>query len=64
MILKQFNILSIPTVQKSLKTIIKLGKDVTEKCQETNVVHRFNCNLIYSKIKSSGREFSFTHQFN
>ena len=31
-------------MEKSLKSIIKLGKDLTEKWQQTNIVYSFKCN--------------------
>ena len=42
-ILKQYNIISIPLVKKSLNSIIKLGKDVTKKWDRTNIVYKFTC---------------------
>lgn len=42
-ILKPYNIKTIPIVNKNLKSIVKLGKDKTEKWSETNVVYKFNC---------------------
>ena len=41
--MKQYNIISIPLVKKSLNSIIKLGKDVTKKWDRTNIVYKFTC---------------------
>ena len=30
-------------VNKTLKSIIKLGKDSTNKWEQTNIVYKFNC---------------------
>ena len=38
-IFKKYNISTIPLVEKSLNSIIKLGKDFTEKWQQTNIVY-------------------------
>ena len=42
-ILKPFNFRVLPLVKKSFNYIIKLGKDVTDKWDRTNVVYKFTC---------------------
>ena len=42
-IFKKYNISTIPVVNKTLKSIIKLGKDSTNKWEQTNIVYKFNC---------------------
>lgn len=42
-ILKEYNISTIPIVDKNLKSIVKLGKDTTKKWEQTNVVYQFYC---------------------
>ena len=42
-ILKPFNFRVLPLVKKSFNSIIKLGKDVTDKWDRTNVVYKFTC---------------------
>ena len=37
------NISTIPLVNKTLKSVMKLGKDSTNKWKETNIVYKFNC---------------------
>ena len=32
-----------PFVNKTLESVIKLGKDSTNKCEQTSIVHKFNC---------------------
>ena len=39
----KYNISTIPVVNKTLKSIIKLGKDSTNKWEQTNIVYKFNC---------------------
>ena len=34
---------TIPVVNKTLKSLTKLGKDSTNKQEETNIVYKFNC---------------------
>lgn len=49
-IFKEFNVHTLPLVEKSLNSIIKLGKDKTDKWDQTNVVYKFdcsNCSAIY-----------------
>ena len=41
--LKKFNIRTVPLVNHSLTRIIKLGKDKSEKWNETGVVYKFDC---------------------
>ena len=42
-ILKPFNFRVLPLVKKSFNSIIKLGKDVTDKWDRMNVVYKFTC---------------------
>ena len=42
-ILKSFNFRTLPVTKKSFSSIIKLGKDITEKWDRTNVVYQFAC---------------------
>ena len=42
-ILKSFNFRILPLIKKSFSSIIKLGKDITEKWDRTNVVYKFVC---------------------
>ena len=42
-ILKSFNFRTLPVIKKSFSSIIKLGKDITEKWDRTNVVYKFEC---------------------
>ena len=41
--LKKFHIHTVPLVNHSLTRIIKLGKDKSEKWNETGVVYKFDC---------------------
>ena len=42
-ILKPFNFCALPIVKKSFNSVIKLGKDHTDKWDRTNVVYKFFC---------------------
>ena len=42
-IFKKYNISTIPVVNKTLKSIIKLVKESTNKWEQTNIVYKFNC---------------------
>ena len=42
-IFKQYNITTIPTVNKSMNSVIKLGKDKSDKWDQTGVVYKFTC---------------------
>ena len=42
-ILKPYNFRILPLVEKSLSSVIRLGKDPTKKCDKTNVVYKFFC---------------------
>ena len=42
-IFKKYNISTIPVVNKTLKSTIKLGKDSMNKWEQTNIVYKFNC---------------------
>lgn len=42
-ILKFVNILTIPIVKKNFKSVIKLGKDRSDKWQTTNIVYKIDC---------------------
>ena len=42
-IFKKFNMSTILIVEKSLNTIIRLGKDIIDKWEQTNVVYKINC---------------------
>ena len=42
-IFRKYNISTIPVVNKTLKSIIKLGKDSTKKWEQYNIVYKFNC---------------------
>ena len=42
-ILKKFNVSTIPIVEKSLNSIIRLGKDITSKWDQINVVYKIHC---------------------
>ena len=47
---KQYNITTIPTVNKSMNSVIKLGKDKSDKWDQTGVVYKFtykNCPATY-----------------
>ena len=41
-IFKKYNISTIPVVNKTLESIIKLGKDSTNNWEQTNIVYKFN----------------------
>lgn len=40
---KKYNISTIPLVNKSLNSVIKLEKDVTQKCNHNINVYEFDC---------------------
>ena len=42
-IFRKCNISTIRVVSKTLKSIIKLGKDSANKWEQTNIVYQFNC---------------------
>ena len=42
-IFKQYNITTIPTVNKSMNSVIKSGKDKSDKWDQTGVVYKFTC---------------------
>ena len=42
-LLSRFNIRTMPLLNNKLSSIIKLGKDITDKFKRTGVVHKFNC---------------------
>ena len=42
-IFKQYNITTIPMVNKSMNSVIKLGKDKSDKQDQTGVVYKFTC---------------------
>ena len=42
-ILKPYNFRILPLIEKSLSSVIRLGKDPTKKCDKTNVVYKFFC---------------------
>lgn len=43
-ILKKFNLLTIPKVNKVLSSVIRLGKDSTNLWDMNGIVYKFNCN--------------------
>ena len=42
--LKKYSIATIPIVKKSMDSVIKLGKDKSDKWDQTGVVCKFSCN--------------------
>ena len=42
-IFKKYNTSTIPLVNKTLKSVIKLDKDSTNKWEQTNIFYKFNC---------------------
>ena len=57
-IFRKYNISTIPVVNKTLKSIIKLAKDSTNKWEQTNIVYKFNCkNFPATYIGQSKRAF-------
>ena len=47
-IFKKYNISTIPVVNKTLKSIIKLGKDFTNKWEQTNIVSVYISNSVFT----------------
>lgn len=41
--LKEYNISTVSLINKNLNTVVKLGKDISQKEDRTNVVYEFNC---------------------
>ena len=42
-ILKEFNIIQIPKIDKNCQNIVTLGKDKTNKFEKTGVIYKFQC---------------------
>ena len=55
----QYNISTIHVVSKTLKSIIKLVKDSTNKWEQTNTVYKFNCINSESVICEHRLEFKY-----